>query len=107
MCLFNFCPHWRDVCVLSDINECMENMCEWQCINLPGSHLCICPRGYTLQRDGRHCKDINECNQKNGGCSHLCVNRRGGFKCACPPSHRRSSYSWKKCMPKTTASSAG
>ncbi|KAK5609465.1 hypothetical protein CRENBAI_007975 [Crenichthys baileyi] len=90
-----------------DINECLENMCEWQCINLPGSHRCICPRGYTLQRDGRHCKDINECNQKNGGCSHLCVNRRGGFKCACPPSHRLSSYSWKNCMPKTTAPSAG
>ncbi|XP_043958220.1 P-selectin [Gambusia affinis] len=90
-----------------DINECLENMCEWQCINLPGSHRCICPRGYTLHRDGRHCKDNNECNQKNGGCSHLCLNRRGGYKCACPASHRMSSFSWKKCLLKTTAPSAG
>ncbi|XP_027871036.1 hemicentin-2 isoform X2 [Xiphophorus couchianus] len=90
-----------------DINECLENMCEWQCINLPGSHRCICPRGYTLHRDGRHCKNINECNQKNGGCSHLCLNRRGGYKCACPASHPMSSFSWKKCLLKTTAPSAG
>ncbi|XP_017159479.1 latent-transforming growth factor beta-binding protein 2 isoform X2 [Poecilia reticulata] len=91
----------------ADINECLENMCEWQCINLPGSHRCICPRGYTLHRDGRHCEDINECNQKNGGCSHLCLNRSGGYKCSCPASHRMSSFSWKKCLLKTTAPSAG
>ncbi|CAK6984334.1 protein HEG [Scomber scombrus] len=44
----------REQCV--DINECQEEKCEWQCVNLPGSHRCICPRGYTLQRDGRRCK---------------------------------------------------
>ncbi|XP_044051099.1 uncharacterized protein si:dkey-163f14.6 isoform X2 [Siniperca chuatsi] len=95
----------REECV--DINECQEERCEWQCVNLPGSHRCICPRGYTLQRDGRRCKDINECNRKNGGCSHLCVNHKGGYKCACPASHRLSPYSWKKCLPRTTANTAG
>uniref|UniRef100_A0A3B5MMD0 EGF-like domain-containing protein n=1 Tax=Xiphophorus couchianus TaxID=32473 RepID=A0A3B5MMD0_9TELE len=93
---FSFFPNLSYASLLADINECLENMCEWQCINLPGSHRCICPRGYTLHRDGRHCKRIstevtswvhskyfyiNECNQKNGGCSHLCLNRRGGYKC--------------------------
>ncbi|XP_029313421.1 protein HEG [Cottoperca gobio] len=95
----------REECV--DINECQEETCEWQCINLPGSHRCICPKGYTLNRDGQRCKDINECSQKNGGCSHLCVNQKGGYKCACPSSHRLSSYSWKKCVPRTTANTAG
>ncbi|XP_024150987.1 sushi, von Willebrand factor type A, EGF and pentraxin domain-containing protein 1 isoform X2 [Oryzias melastigma] len=84
-----------------DINECLEEMCEWRCVNLPGSHRCICPRGYTLQRDGQHCTDINECNQKNGGCSHHCVNRGGGYKCSCPASHRLSPFNWRKCSAKT------
>uniref|UniRef100_A0A3B4Z556 EGF-like domain-containing protein n=1 Tax=Seriola lalandi dorsalis TaxID=1841481 RepID=A0A3B4Z556_SERLL len=51
-----WCP-WR-----SDINECHEERCEWQCVNLPGSYRCICPRGYTLQRDGKRCK--GQCGSK-------------------------------------------
>ncbi|KAK2853818.1 hypothetical protein Q5P01_006479 [Channa striata] len=90
-----------------DVNECQEKRCEWKCVNLPGLYRCICPRGYTLQKDGQHCKDINECSQKNGGCSHLCVNQKGGYKCACPASHRLSTYSWKKCLPRATANTAG
>ncbi|XP_019133643.2 uncharacterized protein LOC109142890 isoform X3 [Larimichthys crocea] len=90
-----------------DINECEEEGCEGQCLNLPGSHRCICPKGYTLQSDGRRCKDINECSRKNGGCSHLCVNQKGGHKCACPATHRLSPYSWKKCLPRTTTNTAG
>ncbi|XP_035015982.2 uncharacterized protein si:dkey-163f14.6 [Hippoglossus stenolepis] len=90
-----------------DINECQEQRCEWQCVNLPGSHRCICPRGYTLHRDGKRCQDINECSRRNGGCSHLCLNQRGGYKCACPPPHRLSPYSWKKCVPRATATTAG
>ena len=27
--------------------------------------------------------DINECDVKNGGCSHMCVNEPGSFSCRC------------------------
>ncbi|XP_015761376.1 PREDICTED: uncharacterized protein LOC107340539 [Acropora digitifera] len=30
------------------------------------------------------CKDIDECKDDNGGCSHECVNDYGGHHCACP-----------------------
>nr|XP_046190268.1 uncharacterized protein si:dkey-163f14.6 [Oncorhynchus gorbuscha] len=51
----------RKECV--DINECEEpevsvpgHRCQWKCVNLPGSHRCICPRGYKLSSDRHHCR---------------------------------------------------
>ena len=32
--------------------------------------------------------DINECQEKNGGCSHRCVNLEGSYECACPPGYK-------------------
>ncbi|XP_036807427.1 uncharacterized protein LOC110496990 isoform X2 [Oncorhynchus mykiss] len=95
----------RRECV--DINECEEpevsvpgHRCQWKCVNLPGSHRCICPRGYKLSSDRHHCRDINECGRKNGGCSHLCLNHKGSHQCSCPASHRLSPYSRRKCQPR-------
>ncbi|XP_036837916.1 uncharacterized protein LOC110495418 isoform X2 [Oncorhynchus mykiss] len=95
----------RKECV--DINECEEpevsvpgHRCQWKCVNLPGSHRCICPRGYKLSSDRHHCRDINECGRKNGGCSHLCLNHKGSHQCSCPASHRLSPYSRRKCQPR-------
>lgn len=62
---------------------------------------------FSVIKHGVSLPDINECRQKNGGCSHLCINQNGGYKCACPASHRLSSYSWKKCLPRMTANTAG
>ncbi|CAH3124730.1 unnamed protein product [Pocillopora meandrina] len=28
--------------------------------------------------------DVNECNVKNGGCSHKCTNTKGSYSCSCP-----------------------
>lgn len=42
-----------------DVNECEQmqlNRCEWKCVNLPGTHRCICPRGYTLHPNGYQCE---------------------------------------------------
>lgn len=29
--------------------------------------------------------DIDECSHRNGGCSHICVNTVGSFRCTCNP----------------------
>ena len=32
--------------------------------------------------------DVNECQEKNGGCSHQCVNIEGSYECACPAGYK-------------------
>ncbi|XP_017844210.1 multiple epidermal growth factor-like domains protein 6 [Drosophila busckii] len=42
-----------------------------------------CAPGLVHGAEG-NCVDIDECQLNNGGCSHLCVNAEGSFKCSCP-----------------------
>ncbi|XP_047611988.1 growth arrest-specific protein 6 isoform X3 [Phacochoerus africanus] len=45
-----------------------------------GNFYCQCRDGW----GGRLCdRDVNECSQQNGGCSHVCYNKLGSFHCAC------------------------
>ena len=37
---------------------------------IPGSYRCICPYGYQLAPDGRHCIDINECTSEANDCRY-------------------------------------
>ncbi|KAH8339194.1 hypothetical protein KR074_006876 [Drosophila pseudoananassae] len=45
-----------------------------------------CEPGFTLGSDDK-CEDIDECQAKNGGCSHRCENNEGSFKCRCLPGY--------------------
>ena len=40
-----------------DVNECVEygHQCAFRCHNTAGSYRCVCPYGYQLAPDGRHC----------------------------------------------------
>uniref|UniRef100_A0A6P4FNB6 Fibrillin-1 isoform X1 n=1 Tax=Drosophila rhopaloa TaxID=1041015 RepID=A0A6P4FNB6_DRORH len=49
-----------------------------------------CGRGFTLGSDDK-CVDVDECLEKNGGCSHRCSNSEGSFKCSCPPGYKLNS----------------
>ena len=50
-----------------------------------GSFLCSCRSGYDVAAyDPTFCADINECDMENGGCSHQCLNKDGGYDCQCP-----------------------
>lgn len=42
--------------------------------------------------------DQNECSGNNGGCSHICINARSTYRCACPPGFTLHSNK-KTCYP--------
>ncbi|XP_041917702.1 fibulin-7 [Alosa sapidissima] len=86
----------RDTSICTDIDECElfhmgqgGRLCLHTCVNTPGGYRCACPAGYNLTRDGRNCKDIDECTNKQHNCTRdqLCINTYGGFQCVkvdCP-----------------------
>lgn len=70
----------------SDVDECVTpaNNCKFQCKNLIGSFMCICPEGYTQVGNTDDCRDINECLVTPGLCQNgHCVNLEGSFRCDC------------------------
>ncbi|XP_077941555.1 signal peptide, CUB and EGF-like domain-containing protein 2 isoform X7 [Gasterosteus aculeatus] len=57
--------------------------CDCTCKDTSTGVRCSCPVGFTLQPDGKTCKDIDECEPHNGGCEHSCRNTIGSFECNC------------------------
>lgn len=80
-----FLPLYSTTGFCIDVNECNTDKggCEDICVNVPGSHHCACPTGYSLTRNDRNCTDINECSDGSSGCSQLCRNTEGSFRCSC------------------------
>lgn len=78
-----------------DINECdgshgPSGLCGQGalCSNVPGSHHCYCPPGFTGD-PFRYCEDIDECSRRYGlygqcGNNAVCENTMGSFQCSCP-----------------------
>ncbi|XP_034489715.1 cubilin homolog [Drosophila innubila] len=88
-------PGWKSNALTptctEDIDECSaaaHTPCSTKCINLPGSFTCA-PCAPGLTGNGVSCRDINECETNNGGCSLSprveCINSYGSSHCAdCP-----------------------
>ncbi|XP_019908641.2 fibulin-7 isoform X3 [Esox lucius] len=86
----------RDSTTCIDIDECelfhmgqAGRLCLHSCVNTPGGYRCSCPSGYNVTRDGRNCKDIDECATRLTNCTRdqMCINTYGGFQCVrvdCP-----------------------
>uniref|UniRef100_A0AAR2LB16 Signal peptide, CUB and EGF-like domain-containing protein 2 n=1 Tax=Pygocentrus nattereri TaxID=42514 RepID=A0AAR2LB16_PYGNA len=62
--------------------------CDRTCKDTATGVRCSCPVGFTLQPDGKTCKDIDECLENNGGCDHLCRNTVGSFECSCQKGYK-------------------
>ncbi|MBN3312322.1 SCUB1 protein, partial [Atractosteus spatula] len=62
--------------------------CDRTCKDTATGVRCSCPVGFTLQPDGKTCKDIDECQAHNGGCDHFCRNTVGSFECSCQKGYK-------------------
>ncbi|KAM8973067.1 signal peptide, CUB and EGF-like domain-containing protein 1 isoform 1-T1 [Pelodytes ibericus] len=62
--------------------------CDRTCKDTATGVRCSCPVGFTLQPDGKTCKDIDECLVNNGGCDHYCRNTVGSFECSCQKGYK-------------------
>uniref|UniRef100_A0A7N4NW17 Signal peptide, CUB and EGF-like domain-containing protein 2 n=1 Tax=Sarcophilus harrisii TaxID=9305 RepID=A0A7N4NW17_SARHA len=56
--------------------------CDRTCKDTATGVRCSCPVGFTLQPDGKTCKDIDECSFERT-CDHTCINSPGSFECLC------------------------
>ncbi|XP_025961808.2 oncoprotein-induced transcript 3 protein isoform X1 [Dromaius novaehollandiae] len=72
VCFHAYCGHFYDIC---DVVDCQDS-----CLDTGD---CTCSPGTTLGPDGQTCLDENECEQRNGGCSELCVNLKNSYRCEC------------------------
>ncbi|CBY39931.1 unnamed protein product, partial [Oikopleura dioica] len=65
---------------------------------------CKCAEGFVGDPSSYiPCEDKNECDVKNGGCSHICMNTSSGYFCSCP-SGLRLQRDRRYCEPQLTAS---
>ncbi|XP_052387608.1 fibrillin-1 isoform X2 [Carassius gibelio] len=83
-----------------DNNECNTEpgLCgpNGVCQNSPGSFNCECQRGFSLDPNGQHCEDMDEC-VGNHRCQHGCQNLVGGYRCSCPQGYLQH-YQWNQCV---------
>eukprot|EP00795_Rhopilema_esculentum_P003350 gene3350-1699_t len=88
-----------------DVNECLAKEalgCSQGCINIPGSYICTCRRGF-LPGDplSRTCKDIDECKANpckciGSKCKNVCTNTIGSYRCRCGNGYKLTL--WNTCV---------
>lgn len=93
------CPNFAD----EPPNKCFKSECKVNnggcqdiCVDTPEGFYCECKRGYQLASDGKHCEDVNECEQMDT-CSQKCTNTEGGFKCECFDGYIRDIRNHTRC----------
>ncbi|XP_016148446.1 low-density lipoprotein receptor-related protein 1B [Sinocyclocheilus grahami] len=64
------------------VRSCKERRCQFDCVIMRNGTSCFCGEGFELDKDGRRCRDHDEC-RDYGTCSQICMNTQGSYRCAC------------------------
>lgn len=65
---------------------CKNHNCTQGCFHAPLGPYCFCMEGYELSKDGKSCRDVDECATQRP-CDHSCENIQAGFICSCEPGY--------------------
>ena len=66
---------------------------------MPGSSRCTCPKGMTLDTDGKTCLGSNPCEVDNGGCNHICTDGGElGAICECRAGYELDASDQRSCV---------
>ncbi|KAJ8409141.1 hypothetical protein AAFF_G00241620 [Aldrovandia affinis] len=92
--------YWGDGHSCYDVDECTMGLSACgslsQCVNVPGSHHCLCHSGYQTDFDGWTCIDIDECLSQLCHPHASCTNSPGSFQCQCWPGFEGDGF---HCLP--------
>ncbi|XP_039973983.1 matrilin-2-like [Xiphias gladius] len=71
------------LCGGSEMCEVMDHQCQHICVSSPASYRCKCRKDFTLNPDGKTCKEIDHCAAGAHGCEQDFTNTEGSCVCKC------------------------
>lgn len=71
------------LCGVSEMCEVVDHQCQHICVSSPASYRCKCRKGFTLNPDGKTCKEIDHCADGTHGCEQEFMNTEDSCKCKC------------------------
>ncbi|XP_047453908.1 matrilin-2-like isoform X2 [Mugil cephalus] len=71
------------LCGGSEMCEVVDHQCQHICVSSPASYRCKCRKGFTLNSDGKTCKEIDHCADGSHGCEQEFMNTEDSCVCKC------------------------
>ncbi|XP_026228053.1 matrilin-2 [Anabas testudineus] len=71
------------LCGGSEMCEVVDHQCQHMCVSSPASYRCKCRKGFTLNPDGKTCKEIDHCADGTHGCEQEFMNTEDSCVCKC------------------------